>query len=242
MRINSVNADTIRTPQIGPVQRLQRRRRRSAERLPGATSGRASTTTRSRRSRRAAPTHAQLARRDGQASARVRFFASGSVHGRPGRDQASSTASSSAAAASTSTTTSAATCYVSISTMYDKARRERARRGLSARCCAARPPGTNYLARDTLGRPILLRRRRGHSARPATAPAAFLYNPGERRSTIASSDRFLGSLTATLLPGRLGHVRRHVRLRQPQRASTTRLRPKGYRTHDDQRQHEHRQR
>ena len=124
-----------------------------------------------------------------------------------------STASSSAAAASIWTTTSAAT-----------------RTSRSARCTtAARPtctarnfggllrgatPGTDYAARDTLGRPIL--RGFGPASRPTgNGNGGYFYNQ-ENEIWYRVSDRFLGSMTSHVLPGRLGHVRRHDRVRQPQ--------------------------
>ncbi len=89
------------------------------------------------------------------------------------------------------------------------------------------PPGTNQMARDTLGR--LLTRTGGSSLRGTTNGSSGLLYEFENRKNTLTSDRFLGGVTARYFPtewatfeGVIGYDRRNV--------ATHRYHVKGFRT------------
>ena len=86
---------------------------------------------------------------------------------------------------------------VSISTLYDRGTTDLHTPNFGGLLRGA-TPGTDYLARDTLGRPII--RGFGPTSRPTgNGSGGFLYNQ-ENEILYRVSDRFLGSMTASYFP------------------------------------------
>ena len=86
---------------------------------------------------------------------------------------------------------------VSISTMYDRGTTDLHGANFGGLLRGA-TPGTDYLARDTLGRPILIGF--GGVSRPTTnGQGGYFYN-AENEQLYRVSDRFLGSLTSSYFP------------------------------------------
>jgi TonB-linked SusC/RagA family outer membrane protein len=92
---------------------------------------------------------------------------------------------------------------VSVSSMYDQGNTDlRGANGFFGSLLRGAPPGTNYLARDTLGRGIL----RGHGGaggsghRPTTNGASGFLYALENSTSDRQSERFLGNITASYFP------------------------------------------
>ena len=86
---------------------------------------------------------------------------------------------------------------VSISTLYDRGTTDLHNPNFGGLLRGA-TPGTDYLARDTLGRPILIGF--GGVSRPTgNGQGGFLYNQ-ENEQNYRVSDRFIGSVTSTYFP------------------------------------------
>src|SRR5512143_2027847 len=89
------------------------------------------------------------------------------------------------------------TATVSISTMYDRGTTDLHGANFGGLLRGA-TPGTNYLARDTLGRPILIGF--GPASRPTgNGNGGYFYNQ-ENELLYRVSDRFLGSMNASYFP------------------------------------------
>jgi TonB-linked SusC/RagA family outer membrane protein len=90
---------------------------------------------------------------------------------------------------------------VSVSTMYDLTTND-LRNSFFGGLLRGAPPGTNYLARDTLGRAIL----RGHGGsggaghRPTTNGAGGFVYQTENETIIREAQRFLGNISASYFP------------------------------------------
>jgi TonB-linked SusC/RagA family outer membrane protein len=90
---------------------------------------------------------------------------------------------------------------VQASTMYDRGYTDlraggSSNGGVFGQLLRGAPSGTNYLARDTLGRPIV---RGGHSRPTGNGAGTFLYDM-ENRTDDRFSNRFLGSLSSSYFP------------------------------------------
>jgi TonB-linked SusC/RagA family outer membrane protein len=86
---------------------------------------------------------------------------------------------------------------VSISTLYDRGTTDLHGANFGSLLRGA-TPGTDYLARDTLGRPILIGF--GSASRPTgNGQGGFIYNQ-ENEQLYRVSDRFLGSMTSSYFP------------------------------------------
>lgn len=89
------------------------------------------------------------------------------------------------------------TATVSISTMYDRGTTDLHGANFGGLLRGA-TPGTNYLARDSLGRPLLLGF--GPASRPTGNGNGGYFYAQENRIQYRVSDRFLGSLTSSYFP------------------------------------------
>ena len=90
---------------------------------------------------------------------------------------------------------------VSASTMYDRGYTDQrsggsSNGGIFGQLLRGAPSGTDYLARDTLGRPIV---RGGHSRPTGNGAGTFLYDM-ENLTDDRHSNRFLGSLSSSYFP------------------------------------------
>lgn len=84
-----------------------------------------------------------------------------------------------------------------VSSLYDKGSTDR-RNSFFGGILRGAPPGTDYLARDSLGRPIL--RGSGTGFRPTGNGAGVFLYPVENSVADRESERFLGNLTASYFP------------------------------------------